>query len=154
MAGTSRSHPRAVDCSVRSITCIPTILGTVKSSEPLEKDASVDAPSIVTGAMTEEEDVVEDAGTTVACTRSGMTGLVRTASRISLARAPAGTSLVRTVLKATLAFLHYRHHTEGMTTTTKMRGLGASRSRALSPESWAERKPQPRSMSSNSFLMK
>ena len=85
--------------------------------------------------MAEEEDVVADAGTTVACARSGMIGLVRTAGKISLARAPRGTSLVRIVLKATLAFLHYHHHPEGMMTTTKTRGLGASRSRALSPAS-------------------
>ena len=51
--------------------------------------------------MTKEEDVVADAGTTVARARSGATGLVRTAGRISLARAPGGTSLVRIVLKVT-----------------------------------------------------
>ena len=58
------------------------------------------------------------------------------------------------VLKAMLAFLHYRHHPEGVTTTIKTRGLGASRSRALSPASWAELKPQPRSVSSSSLLVK
>lgn len=104
---------------------------TVKSSEPFEKDASVDAPSATTGATAEEEDVVADTGTIVARARSGVTGLVRTAGRISLARAPGGTSLVRIVLKATLAFLHYRHDLEGMTTSIKTRGLGASRSRVL-----------------------
>ena len=69
-------------------------------------------------------------------------------------RAPGGISLMRIVLKATLAFLHYRHHPEGMTTTIKTRGLGASRSHVLSPVSWTELKPQPLSISSNSFLMK
>ena len=93
-----------------------------------------DAPSATTGATAEEEDVVADAGTTVARARSGATSLVRTAGRISL---------VRIVLRATLAFLHYRHHQEGMTTTIKTRGLGASRSRAQSPASWAAHRPQP-----------
>ena len=113
----------------------------------------VDAPSATTGATTEEEDVAEDAGTTVAHARSGATGLVRTAGRISLARAPGGISLVRIVLKATPVFLHYRHHPEGMTTTIKTRGLGASRSHVLLPASWAELRPQPRSVSSNSLLV-
>ena len=79
--------------------------------------------------------MVADAGMTVARTRSGATGLVRTAGRISLARVPGGTSLVRIVLRATPVFLHYRRRQEGMTTTIKTRGLGASRSRALSPAS-------------------
>ena len=69
------------------------------------KDASVDAPSAATGAMAEEEDMVVDAGTTMARARSGATGLVRTAGRISLARAPGGISLVRIVLKSTPVFL-------------------------------------------------
>ena len=85
--------------------------------------------------------MAEDAGTTVAVTRSGVTGLVRIAGKISLARAPGGTGLVRIVLKITLDFLHYCHHPEGMTTTIKTRGMGASWSRALSPTSWAELKP-------------
>ena len=152
--GVTPSHPRVADHSAPSITCIPTTPATVKSSEPFEKGASAAAPSAETGATAEEEDVVADARTTVARARSGTTGLVRTAGRISLARAPGGTSLVRIVLKEMLAFLHYRHHPEGMTTTIKTRGFGASRSRALSPASWAELKPQPRSISSNSLLMK
>ena len=118
------------------------------------KDASVNAPSAATGATAEEEDVVADAGTTMARARSGTTGLVRTAGRISLARAPGGTNLVRLVLKATLAFLHYRHHPEGMTATIKTRGLGASRSHALSPTSCAELKPQLHSVSSNNLPVK
>ena len=98
--------------------------------------------------------MVVDAGTTVARARSGTTGLVRTAGRTSLARAPGGTSLVRLVLKATLAFLHYHYHPEGMMTTIKTRGLGSSGSHALSPASWAEPRPQPRNVSSSSFLVK
>ena len=95
---------------------------TVKNSEPYEKDASVDAPSAATGATAVEEDVEADAGTTVARARSGATGLVRTAGRISLARAPGGINLVRIVLRATPVSLHCRYHQEGTTTTTKTRG--------------------------------
>ena len=61
----------------------------------------VNAPSAATGATTEEEDVVVDAGMTMARARSGMTSLVRTAGRISLARAPGGISLMRIALKET-----------------------------------------------------
>ena len=125
---------------------------TVKNSEPYVKDASVDAPSATTGATAEEEDVQADTGMTVARARNGATGLMRTAGRISLARAPGGISLVRIVLRATPVFLHYLHHQDGMTTTIKTRGLRASRSRVLSPASWAELKPQPHSVSSNSFV--
>ena len=96
----------------------------------------VDAPSAMTGATAEEEDVVADAGMMVARARSGATGLVRTAGRISLARVPGGISLVKIVLGATPVFLRYRHHQEGTTTTIKTRGLGAFRSRVLSPASW------------------
>ena len=99
-----------------------------------------------------EEDVEADAGTTVARARSGAAGLVRTAGRISLARVPGGISLARTVLRAMLGFLRCRHHQEGTTTTIKTRGLGASRSRVLSPASWEKLKPQPHSVSSSSFL--
>ena len=76
------------------------------------KDASVDAPSAATGATAEGEDVVAGAGTTVARARSGTTGLVRTAGRIILARAPGGISLARIVLRATPVF-------PATTTTTK-----------------------------------
>lgn len=55
-------------------------------------DASVNAPSATTGAMTEEEDEVEDAGMTAAPARSGATGLVRTTGRSSLVMAPSVTS--------------------------------------------------------------
>ena len=95
--------------------------------------------------MAEEEDVVADAGMTVARARSGANGLVRTAGRISL---------VRIVLMETPVFLHYRHRQEGMMTTIKTRGLGASRSHVLSPASWAELRPRPRSVSSNNLLVK
>ena len=98
--------------------------------------------------------MVADAGTTVARARSGATGLVRTAGRISHARAPGGISLMRIVLRVTPVFPRCRHRQEGMTTTIKTRGLGASRSRVLSPASWAELKPQPHSVSSNSLLVK
>ena len=62
--------------------------------------------------MAEEEDVVADAGTTLARARSGAIVLLRTAGRIILARAHGGTSLVRIVLRATPVFLRYRHHQE------------------------------------------
>ena len=127
---------------------------TVKNSEPFKKDASVDAPSAATRATAEEEDVEADAGTTVARTRSGATGLVRTAGKSILARAPGGTSLVRIALRATPVFPRCRHHQEGTTITTKTRGLGASRSRVQSPASWAALRPQPRSVSSNSSLVR
>src|SRR4051812_10817943 len=115
-------------------------------------DASVDAPSAATGATTEEEDEVEDAGTTAAPARSGATGLARTAGRTSLARTPGGTSLARTVLRARLDSLRYHHHRGGTMTITRMRGLGASRNLAPSPASWAALRPQPPSASSSSLL--
>ena len=96
--------------------------------------------------------MAEDVGTTMAHARSGATDLVRTAGRISLARAHGGISLVRTVLKATLAFLHCRHHQEGMMTIIRTRGLGASRSHVLSLASLVEPRPQPLSASSSSLL--
>ena len=55
-------------------------------------------------ATAEEEDMVVDTGRTVARARSGTTGLVRTAGRVSLTRAPGGTNLVRIVLRATPVF--------------------------------------------------
>ena len=73
-------------------------------------DASVNAPSATTGATAEEEDEAEDAGTTAALARSGATDLMRTADKISLARAPGGTSLARITLRATPVFLRFRHH--------------------------------------------
>ena len=59
---------------------------TVRRSVKSEMGASVDAPSATTEATAKEEDVAEDAGTTGARARSGATGLVKTAGRISLAK--------------------------------------------------------------------
>ena len=106
------------------------------------KDASVDASSTANAATTEEEDVVAGAGTTVALAKGGVTDLVRITGRTSLAREAGEISLVRIARQ------------EGMKTNIKTRGLGASRSRELSPASWAELRPQPRSASSNSLLVK
>ena len=78
---------------------------------------------------------VEDAGTAATIVRSGVTSLGRTAGKASLTRGPGETSLVRTILRATLACPRCYHHEEGMTTTAKTRGLGASRSHVLSPAS-------------------
>ena len=125
---------------------------TVKRSGPFGMDASVDAPSATTGATAEEEDVAEDAGTTVALARSGVTSLVRTAGKISLARAPGEISLAETTLRATLVFLRCRGHPEGTTTTIWTKELGASKNRVLSPASWAELRAQHLSISSSSLL--
>ena len=125
---------------------------TDKSSGPFEMDASVNAPSAMTGAMAKEEDEVEDAGTTAAPVKSGATGLVRTTGRTSLMRAPGGTSLVRTILREILASLRCRHHQERTTTTIKTRGLGASRNHAPSLASWVVLKPRLPSASSSSCL--
>ena len=89
----------------------------------------------MTEATAEEEDVAEDAGTTGARARSGATGPVRTADRISLARALGGISLARTVLRVMLASLHCHRHQEGTTTIARTMGLGASKSLVLSPAS-------------------
>ena len=105
---------------------------TVKSSEPFAKDALVDAPSAATGATAEEEEEVEDDGMTEALARSGVTALATIAGRTSLARRPGGISLMRTACRATQAFLLYRCRQEGMMTTTRTKGLGASKSRVLS----------------------
>ena len=70
--------------------------------------------------MAEEDEEVEDDGTTVALAKGGVTSLVRGLGGISLAR------IAR---RATQAFLLCHHRQEGMMTTTRTRGLGASRSR-------------------------
>ena len=67
-------------------------------------DALVDAPSAATGATAAEEDMEADAGTTVARARSGATGLVRTAGRTNLARAPGGTLRMKIAPRATPVF--------------------------------------------------
>ena len=79
-----------------------------RSLGPFEKDASIDAPSAMTGATAEEEDVAEDDGTTVALASSGVTDLMRVAGRTSLARAPGGISLARTAPRGRQAFLRCR----------------------------------------------
>ena len=117
-------------------------------------DVSADAPSATAWAMAEEEEEVEDDGMTVALAKGGVTDLARIAGRTSLARALGGTSLVRTVLRAMLASLCCRHRQEGTTTIIRTRGLGASRSRALSPASWAVLRPQLLSASSSSLLVR
>ena len=72
-----------------------------RSSEPFEKDASVDTPSAMTGATTKEEDVAEDDGAVVALAWSGVTDLVRIVGRTSLAREAGGISHVRIARTAT-----------------------------------------------------
>ena len=89
---------------------------------------SADAPTAATGAMAEEEEEVEDDGTTVALAKGGVTDLARIAGRTNLARGLGGISLVRIAHRATQAFLLWHHRQEGMMTTTRTRGLGASRS--------------------------
>ena len=81
----------------------------------------------MTGAMAEEEEEVEDDGTTEALARSGVTDLVRIVGRTCLTRAPGGISLAMTARRITQAFLRCRHQ-EGMTTITRTRGLEASKS--------------------------
>ena len=68
------------------MTSTPTTPTNAKNSEPSEKDASVDALSATIGATVEEEEEVEDDGTTVALAKDGVTGLARTAGRTSLMR--------------------------------------------------------------------
>ena len=115
-------------------------------------DVSADAPSAVIGATAEEEEEVEDDGKIVALAKGGVTGLARTDGRTSLARGLGGISHARIARRATQAFLLCHHRQEGMTTTTKTKVLGASRSRVLSHASWAELKPQPHNVSSSSLL--
>ena len=115
---------------------------------------SADAPSATTGAMAEEEEEVEDDGKTVALTKGGVTNLARTAGRTSLARELGGISLVRIAHRATQASFLCHRNQGGMKTSIRTRGLGASRSRVLSLASWAELRPQPRSVSSSSLLVK
>ena len=124
------------------------------SLRPFEKDASVDAPSATTGATAEEEDMAEDDGMTMALARSGVTDLARTAGRTSLARGLGGISLARIARRATQAFLLRHHRQEGMTTITRTRGLGDSRSHALSLASWAVPRPQHPNASSSISLAK
>ena len=103
--------------------------------------ASVDASSTMIEAMAVEEARVEDAGMTALPARSGATSLVRTTGKASLARAPRETIPVKTILRALLASLRCHHHQEGTTTTTRTRGLWASRSLAPLPASWVALRP-------------
>ena len=105
-------------------------------------DVSADASSATTGAMAEEEEEVDD-GKTMALAKGGVTDLARTAGRTSLAREVGGISLVRTALKVTQASLLCHHLRGGMKTIFRMKGLGASRSRAQLLASWAAPRPQP-----------
>ena len=119
-----------------------------------EKAVSDDAPSITIGATAEAEQEVEDDGTTVALAKGGVTDLVRTTGRTSLAREPGEISLVRIARRETQALLLCHHHQEGMKTIIRTRGLGASWSHAQSLAYWAELKPQPISASSRNLLAK
>ena len=106
---------------------------------------------------------MEDDGKTVALAKGGVTDLARTASRTSLVREVGGThlarevggiSLARIAHKATHASLLCHLSRGGMKTIIRTKGLGASRSRAQSLASWAALRPQPRSISSNSSLVR
>ena len=75
---------------------------------------------------------MEDDGTTEALAKSGVIDLTRIAGRTNLARGLGGISLTRIARRATQAFLLCHHRQEGMMTTTRTGGLGASRSHVLS----------------------
>ena len=104
--------------------------------------------------MAEEEEEAEDDGTTEALVGSGVTDLARTTGRTSLAREGGGIILVRIALRATQASLLCQRRQGGMKTIIRTRGLGASRSHARSPVSWAELRPQPLNASSISLPTK
>src|SRR3954470_16096363 len=144
-------------------TSTPTTPMNARNSEPCEKEESADALTVLTGATAEEEEGTRDAGKTVAHVQAGVTNLARTAGVTNLARTAGvthlargtgGISLVRIAHIATQACCRCRLSQEGMKTATKTRGLGASRSLAPSPASWAELKPQPLNVSSSSLLVK
>ena len=147
--GTSQSHPRVAD-SAPTTTSTPTTPTNAKSSGLCEMGISADALSATTGAMAEEEEEVVDDGKTVALAKGGETDLARIAGRTSLAREAREISLVRIALRAMQASLLCHHHRGGMKTIIRTKGLGASRSPARLPASWAGRKPQPLSSSSSS----
>ena len=115
-------------------------------------DVSADAPNATTWAMVEEEEEVADDGKTVSLAKGGVTDLARITGRTSLAREAREISLVRIARTAMQAFLLCHHRQGGTKTNIKMRGLGASRSRAQSLASWVARRPQPHSASSSSLL--
>src|SRR4051812_12489748 len=132
----------------------PTTPTNAKNSAPCEKEESAVALTVLTGATAEEEEGTRVAGKIVAHAKAGATNLARTAGVTRLARGTGGISLVRIALMATQACRRCRLSQEGMKTATKTRGLGASKSRAQSPASWAEPKPQPLSAFSNSLPAK
>ena len=113
---------------------------------------SADVPTATIGATVEEEEEVEDDGKTVALAKGGETDLARITGRISLVREAGEISLVRIALAATQAFLLCHHRQGGTKTNIRMRGLGASRSRAQSLASWVACRPQPHNASSSSLL--
>ena len=78
----------------------------------------------MTGATAEEEEEMDDNGTTEALARSGVIVLARIASRTSLAWGLEGISLVRIARRAMLASLLYHHHQGGMKTSIRTRGWG------------------------------
>ena len=147
--GRDQPVPRAAD-TVCTTTSTPTTPTNVKSSELCEKEGSAVAPTAVTGVTVEEEEGTQDAGKTVARTKGGAINLTRIAGKTRLARETRGINLARIARKATQASLRCRHNQGEMRTTTRTRRLGASRSRARSPASWAGLKPQPLNASSSS----
>ena len=103
-AGINLSHPRAAG-TASTTTSTPTTPTNAKSLGLCEMGVSPDALSATTGAMTEEEEEVEDDGKIVALAKGSVTDLARTAGRSSLAREVGGISLVRTALRVTQASL-------------------------------------------------
>ena len=112
-----------------------------RSSGPSVTGDSVDAPSATIDSTTAEVAEEEDAGTDMTIAKSGATILGRTVGRANLARALGGGSLARSAHRAMSACLHCRHRQEGTKTTTRTRGLGASRSLEPLPASWAAHRP-------------
>src|SRR3954470_3824049 len=135
-------------------TSTPTTPTNAKNSAPCEKEELADALTVLTGATAEEEEGTRDARKIVAHAKAGATNLARTSGVTRLARGTGGISLVRIALLATQACRRCRLSQEGMKTSTKTKGLGASRSLTPSPASWAELKPQPLNISSSSLLAK
>ena len=111
-------------------------------------------PTTVTGATVEEEEGTQDAGKTMAHAKGGAINLARITGKTRLTRETGGISLAWIARKATQASLCCRRSQGETRAAIRTRGLGASRSHVLSPASWAEPRPQPRSASSNSLLVK
>ena len=125
----------------------PTTPTNAKNTAPCEKEGSAVVPTALIGATAEEEEEVENDGKTVALAKGGVTDLARTAGRTSLAREVGGTHLARGVGLISLARIAHKATQASLrsqgekSTTIQTRGLGASRSLAPSPASWAELKP-------------